>query len=172
MTAPTNPDATDTSTTDTSTTDGPPLSEEQRLGMRVVRLETELRQTQRTLAARDGELARAEQLAVEMRLARDEASGALAAFKEQVREVAIRLAEKHDWCPVVDDALISMGLQPRSRDYQVEVTVTGTFRVTVNATDEDNAVDTALDEFGLRNGNTVRVNGRSVRLTEVTGEVD
>lgn len=45
-------------------------------------------------------------------------------FKEKVVKVATDLAEEHDWCEVVDNALEEMGLPRRARRAEITFTVT------------------------------------------------
>lgn len=69
---------------------------------------------------------------------------AFAAFKDQVRELAIDKAAELGWCtPGLNDALRELGLDPKVTrwDVAVDVTLTGTVTVTVEADTEDDALD-------------------------------
>lgn len=78
------------------------------------------------------------------RLAREleRAHSAHQAFKEKVRETAIRVAEEQSWCrPGLNAELRGLGLEPLRHRYVVHVELNAVQHVdvTVEATDEDDA---------------------------------
>lgn len=52
----------------------------------------------------------------------------LVTFKESVKEIATRYAQRHDWCGVVNEALEEMGLAPEPITYIGTVTITVDFQ--------------------------------------------
>jgi len=52
------------------------------------------------------------------------AQSELAAFKEQVVEVADQYADEHGWCNVIDKALEELGLERAPKEYRAKLTIT------------------------------------------------
>jgi hypothetical protein len=74
----------------------------------------------------------------------------LAAYKIQVREVAIRVAEEQDWCNEgLNEVLTELGLDGVTRSYRVpvELTATQTVYIDVEAIDIDHAVSQVEDNY-------------------------
>jgi hypothetical protein len=65
----------------------------------------------------------------------------LANFRALVRNVAINRAIEHEWCSVIDDILYELDLEPRRRQFDVEVKVTYAAWIQVTAASEGNAID-------------------------------
>lgn len=62
------------------------------------------------------------------------------AFRTQVRDVAIRVADEQDWCVNgLNEVLDELDLPKRTREYEVQVEVKQTITVTVEAVDEEEA---------------------------------
>jgi hypothetical protein len=91
-------------------------------------------------------------------------------FKTRVRDTAIRLAQRHGWCRTVDDALVEMGLEPRERDWRVTLTVEGRITVTAAATSEQAAINAALSEAGIAEGEMIRVGDHDLEIDDITAE--
>jgi hypothetical protein len=86
--------------------------------------------------------------------ARRAAQAALTRFQEQVRDVAIRVAEEQSWCDNgLNEVLEELGLERKEKEYEVEVRVEGWayVTVTVTATNDDEAGEKAIEE--IENGN-------------------
>ncbi len=103
---------------------------------RVLRAETETMREQATDLRRQVREAGTRATAADVELDR---------FKRKAREVAIEKAEEHDWCSVIDEILSDMGLEPRTRTYEVSVDVTFSMRIDVEASSEDQARDLVND---------------------------
>jgi hypothetical protein len=93
-------------------------------------------------------------------------------FQTEVRDTAIRYAQAHNWCEVVDRALKEMGLEARTEQYEVTITVTGTIRTTVEATHEDDAAAQALQDVGIHKGAVHTLHQEQFTVTEVEVDVD
>lgn len=85
------------------------------------------------LAIAERELQRLRTLRDSLTAERDTLQAEHDEFRDTVRNTAIRLAKQHDWCSVVDAALIEMGLAPMRQEYEVEVKVTATRVITVRS---------------------------------------
>jgi len=66
-------------------------------------------------------------------------------FKQRVSDVGEAAAEKHDWCSVYDDIMEELGLPGRLREFEVDVEVTYTTTVTVEARSMDDAESVVND---------------------------
>lgn len=90
--------------------------------------------TQEEIAAAVASFARQSQtMILSARRERDQAQNEYADFRDTVRDTAITLARRHDWCSVVDEALREMGLTPMRQELDVEVKVTATRTITVRS---------------------------------------
>lgn len=69
------------------------------------------------------------------------------AFREQVRDVAIRVASEESWCDTGLNAVLKeLDLPRKSRPFEVQVRLTQVVTVTVDAEDEDDAREKAENE--------------------------
>lgn len=67
-------------------------------------------------------------------------------FREQVRDVAIRVADENNWCDNgLNEVLAELNLAPKEREFEVTVTVTAQQErtITITAIDEDDAQEKA-----------------------------
>lgn len=73
-------------------------------------------------------------------------------FRTTVRDKAIELAKEHNWCSVVDQGLIAMGLSPMRRKWEVEVAVRAsqTITVTVEEADDEDAAREMVNTYTVR----------------------
>lgn len=63
------------------------------------------------------------------------------AWRDRLVSEAHSEADEREWCGEFDDFMDRVGLPRRSRDYDLEVEVSATVRVTLNATSESEAAD-------------------------------
>lgn len=69
-------------------------------------------------------------------------------FRTNVRDMAIEKAGELNWCdPGLNEALIELGLEPKTRRFDVQFTVSQTVTVTVEAADEYTARREAEDNY-------------------------
>lgn len=94
----------------------------------------------------------------------------LAQFKVRVREVAVKYGERYDMCEALDKALVELGLEPRSREYTIALTVTGNVRIEVEATSSAAALAAAPDQCGIQLWNYYAVNDLDFYVTDVQAE--
>jgi hypothetical protein len=77
---------------------------------------------------------------------RAEAERRFESWKANATEIAHRYANDNSLCSQFDRCMVDIGLEPREsfqREYAVSITETRTYRVYVEATDEDNAAEIA-----------------------------
>lgn len=70
-------------------------------------------------------------------------------WKEMATRAAHHYADQHDLCEAFDDFMVSIGLEPRTREYEVTVRVSFDVKVTVEATRAEDAED-AVDWWEVR----------------------
>jgi hypothetical protein len=97
---------------------------------------------------------------------------ALDAYKDRVREALIEEGERRDWCEELDEFLESLDLEPRSRSYDVSLTVSISVPVilSVTASNDEEAADVAADDeyaIGEQVSSALRYEG-SQYVTDVT----
>jgi hypothetical protein len=86
------------------------------------------------------DLVKAREEAIMARRQANEGRMAEQRYKDRVREYIIEQAEPHGWCvDGVNRHFDALGLEPWSREYEVQVTCTITTTVTVEADDEGDA---------------------------------
>ncbi len=123
------------------------------------------------LSAVSAQLALALQQAEDYRQRYEQTQQEYEDFKVKVREVAIRYAERYEWCEVVSTALVEMGLGPLEQEYTVIVTVTGEIERTVEAGSEEEAVRKATEEVDLSIGSFWTLHDEEFRVTDIETRV-
>jgi hypothetical protein len=108
----------------------------------------------------------------EARRLQREAVDELAQFKARVREVALAYGVRHNMCEALDEALVELGLEPRLREYTVQLRITGHVRVQVEATSEDTALAAARDHAGIDLETYYSLNCEDFFVLAVEGTID
>ncbi len=137
----------------------------ERLRSDLAEVRSDLAETRERLAATERRYAYSQS---ELAVARQDYSE----FGEKVRDTAIRYAARHGWCETVDQALVEIGLEPRTRQYRVTVTVTGEITRDIEATDSADAERLALDAVCLESGETYSLHSEDFRITEVDTDAE
>lgn len=124
--------------------DETPLMAIARLNTEVIDKEAERRRAVDLLEAANGTVEQRDSMLADTRRELARTRSELDAFKAQVREVAIRVADEQDWCnPGLNAVLDELGLPKKVTRFKVPVTVTASQQVwvEVDADDEDDALD-------------------------------
>lgn len=69
---------------------------------------------------------------------------------EAIRDALIEEGERRNWCEELDEFLEANGFEPRTRDYDVEVSFTFTLSTTVTARNADDAQEQVDNEINTR----------------------
>lgn len=67
------------------------------------------------------------------------------AWKRRATEIAHEFADRHNLCSVFDDVMEEIGLEPRTREWDVNISVTLTVRTRVTARNAEEARENEID---------------------------